>query len=148
MSNFKAAHILEYPYTRSVGSVQGRFLGALKEGRIEGIRTPSGRVIVPPTEYDPETTATLSQGEGDFVEVGPAGTVKTWTWVAEPGDKQPLARPFAWALIVLDGADTALLHAVDAGAEADMATGMRVRARWRPERSGMITDIECFEAAD
>ena len=26
-----------------------------------------------------------------------------------------------------------------------MRTGMRVRARWRAERSGAITDIECFE---
>ena len=105
MSNFTAAHVLEYPYTRSVGPVLGRFLGALKEARIEGIRTASGKVLVPPAEYDPETAATLSQNDGDFVEVGPAGTVQSWTWVVRPNDKQPLGRPFAWALVLLDGAD-------------------------------------------
>jgi uncharacterized OB-fold protein len=145
MSNFTAAHVLEYPYTRSVGPVLGRFLGALKEARIEGIRTASGKVLVPPAEYDPETAATLSQNDGDFVEVGPAGTVQSWTWVVRPNDKQPLGRPFAWALVLLDGADTALLHAVDAGDPASMSTGMRVTARWREQRTGMITDIECFE---
>ena len=39
-----------------------------------------------------------------------------------------------------------MLHVVDAGAEANMKTGMRVRARWRAERDGRIQDIECFEA--
>jgi len=33
---------------------------------------------------------------------------------------------------------------VDAGDESSMETGMRVRARWKDEREGVITDIECF----
>jgi hypothetical protein len=36
---------------------------------------------------------------------------------------------------------------VDAGDEARMITGLRVRARWRGERKGDITDIEAFEPA-
>ena len=43
-----ATHVLEYPYTRSVGPVIGRFFTSLQEGRIEGVRTADGRVIVPP----------------------------------------------------------------------------------------------------
>ncbi len=69
----------------------------------------------------------------------------TWAWVYEPSAKHPLDRPFAWALIRPDGADSALLHAVDAGRESAMSTGMRVRPRWRPETEGSILDIECFE---
>ena len=64
-----------------------------------------------------------------------------------PLDGQPLDRPFAWALIRLDGADTAMLHAVDAGSAASMRTGMRVRARWAADRVGSIRDIACFEPA-
>ena len=71
----------------------------------------------------------------------------TWAWVNEPRNLQPLERPFAWALIRLDGADTAMLHAVDAGDPGAMKTGMRVEPRWRDERIGMITDIECFVPA-
>ena len=47
-----------------------------------------------------------------------------------PRRQQPLAHPFAYALVKLDGADTPFLHVVDAGSEAKMATGMRVNARW------------------
>jgi uncharacterized OB-fold protein len=137
-----ARHHLEYAYRRSVGPVLGRFFGALKERRIEGIRTAAGRVLVPPAEYDPETGEANAE---DFVAVGPSGTVTTWTWVAKPRAKQPLQQPFAYALIQLDGADTPLLHAVDAGSESRMRTGLRVKPRWRAETKGEIADIACFE---
>ena len=48
-------------------------------------------------------------------------------------------------MIKLDGADTTMLHGVLVDSKDDMATGMRVRARWRPERLGRITDLACFE---
>jgi hypothetical protein len=69
------------------------------------------------------------------------GTVETWAWVTHPGRKHPLDRPFAFALIRLDGADTGLLHAVDAGSIDRMRTGMRVVARWKDARAGHITDL-------
>ena len=136
-----APHVLEYPYTRSVGPVLGRFFAGLRERRIEGIRSRSGRVLVPPQEYDPETAETLD----DWVAVGDAGVVTTWAWVSEPRRNHPLDHAFAFALIRLDGADSAMLHAVDAVDESRMSTGMRVRARWRDETRGDIHDIVCFE---
>ena len=90
----------------------------------------------------PETGEEL--GVDDLVEVGPNGEVTTWAWVSHPHEKHPLDRPFAWALIGLDGADTALLHVVDAGDESRMRTGMRVKPRWREERVGDIHDVEAF----
>jgi uncharacterized OB-fold protein len=135
-----ADHVLEYPYSRSVGPVLSRFFTALRDGRIEGVFGDGDKVIVPPTEYDPVSAAPT----GEAVEVADAGIVTTWTWVSSPDPGQPLDRPFAFALIRLDGADTALLHAVDAGDEARMSTGMRVRANWKPERVGHIGDIVCF----
>lgn len=139
-----APNILEYPYKRTVGAVIGRFLTGLRDGRIEGIRTTDGRVLCPPVDYDPVTSETLS--DDAFVAVGDHGVVTTWTWVGRPREEHPLDHPFAFALIRLDGADTAMLHAVDAGGAAEMATGMRVKARWRESREGSITDIVCFEA--
>jgi uncharacterized OB-fold protein len=105
------------------------------------VRTAGGRVIVPPTEYDPETSEPLSE----FVDVGETGIVTSWAWVTQPRPNHPLQRPFAWALVRLDGADTAMLHLVDAGTESVMSTGMRVRVRWAAEPQGGIRDIECFE---
>lgn len=138
----RAVHVLEYPYTRTVGPVIGRFFTGLRERRIEGIRGSDGKVIVPPTEYDPYTSEELSE----FVPVADTGEVVTWSWRTAPRAKQPLDRPGAWALIRLDGADTAMLHMVDTGGDmARMRTGLRVRARWVAEPQGDITDIECFE---
>ena len=62
----------------------------------------------------------------------------------QPNPNHPLDRPFAFALIRLDGADTAMVHVVD-GPESALATGARVRPRWRDERTGYVTDVECFE---
>jgi uncharacterized protein len=140
----RAPHFIEYTYTRSTGPVIGAFFTGLRDGKILGATTPSGKVVVPPTEYDPET----SEEVGEMVEVGPAGVVTTWAWASRPLKGQPLDRPFAWALIRLDGADTALLHVVDAAGPEAMRSGMRVTVRWRAagERIGRMGDIECFVA--
>jgi uncharacterized protein len=139
----RASMEITFDYTRSLGPVLGPFLTALRDRRILGARDSGGQVHAPPFEYDP---VTASPPSGLF-EVGPAGTVVSWTWVPQPLDGQPLDRPFAWALIRLDGADTAMLHAVNAGpaGHAAMRTGMRVRPHWAEHRVGSIRDIACFE---
>jgi uncharacterized protein len=133
--------VLEYPFRRTVGRVQSAFLTGLREQLVLGIRTRDGRVLCPPVEYDPVTSDELDE----LVELGTSGTVTTWSWEPAPRTGQPLDRPFAWALVRMDGADTGLLHAVDAGSPEAMATGMRVRIRWADERTGAIGDIACFE---
>ena len=150
---------VEYPFRRTTGPVIGAFFTALREGFVVGVKGSDGKVIVPPVEYDPQTAEELNE----IVEVGDAGEVTTWAWVAEPLAGQPLSTPFAFALITLDGADTPKVHAVDTGGDpARMATGMRVKARWNPAkpadagddveppegarfREGHILDIACFE---
>ncbi len=140
------ANTLEFPYQRSLGPVIGAFFDGLASERILGVRTRAGKVIVPPLEYDPDTGEATEQ---ELVEVGPEGTVTAWTWVAEPGDRHPLQTPFAFALITLDGADTALTHVVDAGGNPTaVRTGLRVRPRWRKERAGRIDDIEAFQPTE
>jgi uncharacterized OB-fold protein len=129
-----------FDYTRSTGPVVGRFLTGLRDGQVLGGRTSDGQVVVPPPEYDPVT----HQQVEDFVEVADTGTVTSWTWVPEPVKGQPLDRPFAFVLVTLDGADTPLLHALDVASPDDVETGMRVKIRWREERTGDITDIEAF----
>ncbi len=131
---------LSFDYTRSVGPILGAFCTALRGRRIVGIRGSDGRVHVPVVEYDPVTCEPLTE----IVPVSSVGTVLSWSWQSEPLEGQPLDRPFAWALIKLDGADTALLHAVD----GRIATGDRVHAHWVDEPVGAITDIAWFVAGD
>ena len=138
---FRAPMIIEYPFSRTTGPVIGAFLTGLREQVLIGIRGADGRVLVPPTEYDPITGEDLSE----LVEVGPGGVVDTWAWVRNPMPKHPLQRPFAWAVVRPDGADVGFLQAVDAGSIDAMATGMRVVPQWAEEREGTIHDLACWE---
>ena len=127
---------LSFDYTRSVGPTLGAFFTELRNRRITGVRGSDGRVHVPVIEYDPVSYEPLTE----IVPVSSVGTVLSWTWQPQPLDGQPLDRPFAWALIKLDGADTALMHAVD----GEVKTGDRVHAHWVAEPVGAITDIAYF----
>jgi hypothetical protein len=132
--------VLEYPFTRTTGPVIGAFLTGLREKIVLGIKRKDGTVLVPPTEYDPETSEALT----DMVEVAQTGEVVTWTWVQEPRDQSPWDKPHALAMIKLDQADTPLLHAVLVDSPESMNTGTRVRIKWREETEGHIKDIEGF----
>ena len=140
MTDLVSPFVLEYAYKRTLGPVLTRFFTALRDGKLQGVATADGRVLLPPTQYDPQTGADV----GDPVDVGPEGTVATWTWVDDPSPRDPLDTPFAWALIRVDGADTDLLHVVDAPRDA-LKSGARVRLRWRDERVGTMRDIEAWE---
>ncbi len=132
---------LGFTYTRSTGPVVGRFLTELRDRKIVGTRGSDGKVYVPPMEFDPVTASELDE----FVEVADTGEVMSWCWVKSPRDSHPFDHPFAWAMVKLDGADVPMVHAVDAGGEDAMSTGMRVKVRWAAETRGHITDIACFE---
>lgn len=133
-----------FDYTRSLGPVLSQFALALRDGRIVGSANSDGTVSVPPVEFDPTTGAPTSE----LVDVATTGTVTTWSWQPEPVAAQPLDRPFAWALIRLDGADTAILHAVAVDSADAMNTGMRVHAVWSAARTGRIDDIAHFAPGD
>lgn len=133
--------VIEYGFMRTTGPVIGAFLTALREQRVLGIRGADGKVVCPPVEYDPQTGAPLTE----MVEVGTEGTITSWSWVDQVREGQPSDRPHALALIQLDGADTAMLHVVDAPGPDAVSTGARVRIRWAEERQGLIDDIACFE---
>ncbi|MEN4477282.1 Zn-ribbon domain-containing OB-fold protein [Mycolicibacterium cosmeticum] len=131
---------LSFDYTRSVGPLLSQFFTALRERRIVGVRGSDGRVHVPPAEYDPVTYEALTE----VVPVNSVGTVQSWTWQSTPLEGQPLRKPFAWALILLDGADTPLLHAVAVDSADQISTDTRVHAHWVDEPVGAITDIAYF----
>lgn len=140
----QAPHTVAFSYRRSVGGAVGRFLSGLAEKEIWGSRAPDGTVEVPPVDWDPVTGRPVD----DLVRVADVGTVRSWTWVADPPADGPAERPHALALVELDGADTSLLHVVDVPGESHLRTGMRVRADWRDERAGSVLDIRAFVPVD
>ena len=146
MSNIGDNEVLEaefevgYTYTRSPGVIIGKFLAALKQQQIYGIRGSDGRVLFPPTEYDPISSESLD----DFVPLESTGEVVSWTWIAEPRAHHGIDHPFAFALIKLDGADVPFLHRLFCSSESQIAAGLKVKVDWSAERVGMITDIRGF----
>jgi uncharacterized OB-fold protein len=130
-----------YDFKRTTGPVIGAFFTALAEHRVLGVRDTEGRVVCPPVEYDPQSGDPLTE----MVEVGAEGTVTTWSWVSHVRDGQPLQSPHALAMVRLDGADTAMLHLIDAPAPEAVSTGGRVRIRWATEPTEGLANIECFE---
>jgi uncharacterized OB-fold protein len=138
----RARHEIQFSYRRSLDPAQRTFLAGLSRGELWGSVDASGKVTVPPVDWDPATGA---PAEG-FVRLSGTGRVRSWTWVGSPRPGQALETPHALALIDLDGAATALLHMVDVRGEASMRSGMAVRADWRIERVGSVRDIRAFVA--
>ena len=133
------------PYTWWVGETGSRFLIGLRdEEKILGNRC--GRcntVFVPPRKNCGRCFEEIM----DWVELGAEGVVKTHTVVRYAGPMQPAEPPFAYALIRLDGADVDFLHIVRNDLDR-LKNGVRVKARFKEERSGHIMDIEDFQILD
>ena len=79
------------------------------------------------------------------LEVGPSGTLASFTVVRIGFDGEPLPAPVVVGLIRLTGADTCLVHRV-AGDPATLQVGMDVEAVLRAPaaRTGSLDDVEHF----
>ena len=136
----RAPFELGYTYKRSNGPVMSEFFNALAEHKILGTQSSTGKVFAPAAEFDPETHEALS----NFKDVGPGGIVESFSWIENPQEHHLLKKPFAFALIKLDGADTAMLHMITDCNEDDLKIGSRVTAAWSDTKEERITDIQYF----
>jgi uncharacterized OB-fold protein len=138
-----ARQVMEFPYKHSTGPIVGRFLAGLKEQKqIWGQRVAGQGVVVPPIGY---SEIDGSEG-GEWVAVKDTGVVTAVAMVRHPIEGlHPLSTPFAFVLVRLDGADTALAHVVKDGL-GTLKVGARVQAVWAADdqRTGSIRDIACF----
>ncbi len=124
---------ISVPYRYSAGYAQQAFLRGLQERRLVGSRTHDGRVLVPARMHDEVGTPTAP----GVVEVLASGALRGWTEVVRDGERR------VYGLIRLDGADSDLLHLVDAPEDA-LAFGLRVTARWAESPEPEITAIVSF----
>ena len=139
--------LVEFPYTHSTGNTVGRFLAGLRDQKkIWGERAAGLGVVVPPHGYSEADGSETSE----WVEVAPTGTLTAVAVVHSPvSGFHPVDSPFAYVLVKLDGADTALAHIVIDGV-AQCRVGTRVEAVWAPDdaRTGTIRDIASFRPID
>ena len=118
---------LDYAY--SAGQSASRFLRAIAEGKLLGQRCPvDGRVYFPSRGACPMHGVTFGD---DLVELSDKGTIVTFSIVRVPSQNITLPLPYITVNVLLDGADTILMHVLDAKLE-DVHMGMRVQAVWAP----------------
>lgn len=118
---------LDYDY--SAGQSASRFLRAIQEGKLLGQRCPvDGRVYFPSRGSCPQHAVTFGE---ETVELSDKGTVVTFSIVRVPSANIPLELPYITVNVLLDGADTILMHVLDADLD-DVHMGMRVQAAWKP----------------
>ena len=137
---------ISVPYTWWAGETAGRFLTALRdEQTIYGTRCDGcNRVFVPPRK----TCPTCFSPNEAWTPVSTVGTVVAFTVARRQLAAIPEKVPVIFALIRLDGADTALLHTV-AGTEPErIAIGMRVQACFSDQAGATINAISHFEPAE
>ena len=137
----RAPFELGYTYKRSNGPVMSEFFNALAEHKILGTQSSTGKVFAPAAEFDPDTNESLK----NLKEVGPGGCIESFSWIADPQHHHLIKKPFAFALIKLDQADTSILHMISGCDEGDLEIGTRVTAAWSDTKEQRITDIKFFE---
>jgi uncharacterized OB-fold protein len=133
---------LRIPYRWAAGLTASQFYRRLaQEQKLYGTRcSKTNRVLFPPRKGNAQA------GSEEWVEVGPAGTVTTFTIVHYPVPTlAPSTPPIIYALIQLDGADTAFIHQLSEVEIENVKTGMRVTAVFAEKPSGNITDIQYFK---
>jgi len=133
---------VDLPFTYSAGKTASRFFVELRDHqRIMGKRCPRcQRVIVPAQLFCKECFVETDE----WVEVGPEGTLVTFTVVYRKENHHPKEAPFAYGIIKLDGADTSMVHLLGETEVTKLEHGMKVRALFSEERKGHILDIESF----
>lgn len=120
---------VELEYTYSAGQSASRFLRAIAQGKLLGQRCPvDGRVYFPTRGSCPQHGVVI---DGEPVELKDRGTLVTYSIVRVPSPNIPLQLPYVSAQILLDGANTILMHLLDCKLE-DVHMGMRVKAVWKP----------------
>lgn len=126
------------------GKIGSRFYRELRDnGKIFGTRCPGcNRVYWPPRQTCGPCFRDMT--ENDMLEIGPRGTVVSFTRVEYDSPVMPRKAPFYYAVITLDGADTGITHFLDEVGPADVACGMRVEPVFAEERKGTILDIAHF----
>lgn len=143
VTRFKAPVRCEYTVT--AGRVTAQFLDAVMERRLEGRRCPvCKKVYCPPRGSCPTCAVPCDEP----VDVGPKGTVTTFSIIRIPFEGQLLTPPYACAHIVLDGADVPMLHIVGECDVDNVRIGMRVEAAWADEQAPTLDTIRFFRPVD
>jgi uncharacterized OB-fold protein len=125
------------------GKMGSRFYISLRDkGKILGSPCPHCNK----TFWPPRSICTFCYSElGKTVEIGPLGTLETYTVVTYDEPIHPRKAPFIYGIVKLDGADTGMAHLIAEVDFEEVHIGMRVKPVFNKERKGNILDIHYFK---
>ena len=138
---------LTLQYRHAHGPYYGRLFDEMKTAaRILGIRcTKCHSVLLPPREL----CDVCYVKTGTWAEVADHGVLQAFSIIHLKFIGQTREPPYVYAEIMLDGANTKIIHILDgvdiAAAPRNLKPGMRVKAVWKTERKGSLGDISHFE---
>lgn len=128
-------------YAGRAGSI---FYRTLKdESKILGAECKACKKIY----YPPRTTCGKCFSELDenkMVEIGPNGTLETYTKVSYTEEIHPENATGIYGVIKLDGADTGMTHFIDMPNGMQPQIGMRLEPVFSEQKQGNILDIKHF----
>ena len=132
----------------SVGEMMERFLKALAERKILGVKCPQcGYVYVPPRWRCGRCYTKL--GQENIVELSGKGTLLSYTaaWVEidGAGNFRELDSPKAFGAIKLEDAGSTIFMPLGEVEPGDLKVGMPVEVVWREETKGELADIRYFK---
>lgn len=134
---------LKVPYRYSMGATASKFFTEIRDNKkIMGIKcSKCNLVYVPPRSTCGRCFSLLN----NWAEVSDRGSLETYTRVRYNTPVQPVAAPFFYGIIKLDGADTGLPHFIGDTNGKEPHIGMRLQAVFKEERAGNILDILYFK---
>ncbi len=131
------------PYNWTFGKCATRFFQGFRDDKkIWGTRCSScGLVTVPPYSYCGRCFAECSE----WVEVKDEGELTNFVVQLLDYPGQPMRPPFILARIRLEGSDIDFTHIIGEADPDSLRVGARVKAVWREDRTGILTDIRYFK---
>ena len=137
---------IQIPYKYSAGPAMTKFLRGLQEKIIyASVCSGCGRRSVPPIGFCGRCWRPID----DYVEVKQRGSVESLVPVANAAQppEEGLTYQTGYALILLEGCSTSLVHMVRWSPKSPLGIGSVVVPVWNGERTASILDIAYFQAA-
>jgi len=137
-------------FSWSTGFLMEKFIKELANRRILAAKCPGcGYTYVPPRSRCGKCHAKIE--EKNLITLSGRGTLISYTTAHVKldgnGNFQDLEKPEIIGAIKLDKADSTIFMPLEGIKPKDVAEGLKVKAQWREETKGELSDIRCFKPA-
>ena len=137
-------------FSWSTGFLMEKFIKELANRRILAAKCPKcGYTYVPPRSRCGKCHAKIE--EKNLITLSGRGTLISYTTAHVKldgnGNFQDLEKPEIIGAIKLDKADSTIFMPLEGIKPKDVAEGLKVKAQWREETKGELSDIRCFKPA-